>query len=70
MACHHGFLLLQHRPLLGVEEEVLGQVGGHQGRGGREGQGTPGLGSGLEGAPRGVVHALGVVGDAGVQGAA
>ena len=34
------------------------------------GPGRPGLGPGLKGAPGGVVHGPGVVGDAGVQGMA
>ena len=44
----------------------VGQVGGDEGRGSRQGQGAAGLGSGLKPAPGGVVYGPGVIGDAAV----
>ena len=46
----------------------VGQVGSDQGRRGRHGQGAPGVGPGLEGAPGRGVHGPGVGGDAVVEG--
>ena len=50
--------------------DQMGEVCGHQGRGGRHGQGYSGLGPLLEGFPGGAVTGPGVVGDAAVQGLA